>query len=138
MCRPPWESRCPIASIPTAPWGGRRGGSGFASAMGEPSETSGEAEALWRFSLAFYALPRVAEALVALQDRCGLDVDLILFALWLGVSGRGALDRDLLGTAERATGTFRSEIIEPLRRLRRGLRSHPDCDVQQLREGVKA
>ena len=45
-------------------------------------------EALWRFSLAFYARPGVAEALIALQDRAGLDVNLMLFALWLGVSGR--------------------------------------------------
>jgi uncharacterized protein (TIGR02444 family) len=106
--------------------------------MGKPGETSGEEEALWRFSLAFYALPGVADALVALQDRRGLDVNLMLFALWLGVSGRAALDKDMLATAERVTGTLRSEIVEPLRRLRRKLRNHPDGDVQQLREGVKA
>ena len=35
---------------------------------GEPSDD----EALWRFSLAFYARPGVSEALIALQDRAGL------------------------------------------------------------------
>ena len=45
-------------------------------------------EALWRFSLTFYARPGVSEALIALQDRAGFDVNLMLFALWLGVSGR--------------------------------------------------
>ena len=106
--------------------------------MGEPGEPSGKEEALWHFSLTFYALPGVADALITLQDRRGLDVNLVLFALWLGISGRGALDRDLLAKAERATGTLRSEIVEPLRRLRRNLRHQPDGEVQQLREGVKA
>ena len=41
-----------------------------------PSHRAGEA--FWRFSLALYARPDVAEALIGLQDRAGLDVDLIL------------------------------------------------------------
>ena len=57
---------------------------------GEPSDN----EALWRFSLAFYARPGVSEALIGLQDRAGLDVNLVLFALWLGVSGRSRLTSD--------------------------------------------
>jgi uncharacterized protein (TIGR02444 family) len=95
-------------------------------------------EALWRFSLAFYERPGVARTLVALQDRDGLDVNLMLFALWLGVSGHGRLTSDGLAAAERAIETVRTEIIEPLRALRRKLRHHSDKDVQHLREGVKA
>ncbi len=97
-----------------------------------------EDEAFWRFSLAFYERPGVAEALIALQDRDGFDVNLVLFALWLGISGRGALGGDALAAAEHVAGTLRSEIVEPLRRLRRNLRHHPDGEVQRLREGVKA
>src|SRR5437762_2439039 len=96
-----------------------------------------EDEAFWRFSLAFYERPGVADALVALQDRDGFDVNLILFALWLGISGRGPLG-DALASAERVAGALRSDIVEPLRSLRRKLRHHPDGDVQKLREGVKA
>ena len=59
----------------------------MADAAAEPPED----DALWRFSLAFYASPGVAQALIALQDRDQLDVNLMLFALWLGVSGRGRL-----------------------------------------------
>ena len=94
--------------------------------------------AFWRFSLALYERPGVADALIALQDRGGCDVNLVLFALWLGISGRGPLGGDTLATAERVAGTLRSEFVEPLRRLRRNLRHHPDRDVQRLREGVKA
>jgi uncharacterized protein (TIGR02444 family) len=97
-----------------------------------------EGEAFWRFSLAFYERPGVPDALIALQDRDGFDVNLVLFALWLGVSGRGPLDGDALAAAERIAGLLRSEIVEPLRNLRRKLRHHPDGDVQRLREGVKA
>lgn len=95
-------------------------------------------EAFWRFSLAFYALPDVARALIALQDRHGLDVNLMLFALWLGISGRGRLGKDTSAAGERAAATVRDEIVEPLRSLRRRLRQHPDADVQRLREGVQA
>ena len=100
----------------------------------EPSRCA----ALWRFSLAFYDRPGVPEALIALQDRAGLDVNLILFALWLGVSGRCRLSRAGLATAERAARPIRAEIVEPLRALRRRLKGDPDADIQRLREGVKA
>jgi len=94
-------------------------------------------EAFWRFSLAFYEQPGVAQALLALQDRDSLDVNLMLLALWLGISGRGRLESDTLAEAGRAIGRIRAEIVEPLRTLRRKLRDHADEDVQQLRKGVK-
>ena len=104
--------------------------------MHEGGKTS-DVEAFWRFSLAFYERPGVADALIALQDREGFDINLVLFALWLGISGRGTLGGDALAAAERAAGTLRREMIEPLRNLRRKLRNHPDGDVQRWREGVK-
>ena len=105
--------------------------------MDEGGKTS-EDEAFWRFSLAFYERPGVADALITLQDRDGFDVNLVLYALWLGISGRGPPDGDALAAAERIAGRLRREIVEPLRNLRRKLRHHPDGDVQRLREGVKA
>jgi uncharacterized protein (TIGR02444 family) len=107
-------------------------------ATGDAADRQPESDALWRFSLAFYALPGVAEALIALQDRDGLDVNLILFALWLGASGRGLLTSDGLAAADRTTRAIRAEIVEPLRALRRRLRTNPDANVQHLRDGVKA
>ena len=104
----------------------------------DQSEKTSEDEAFWRFSLAFYERPGVSDALIELQDRDGFDVNLVLFALWLGISGRGALGGDALAAAKQVADTLRSEIVEPLRRLRRKLRHHPDREVQQFREGVKA
>ena len=50
----------------------------------DPPSHRWRARRFWRFSLALYARPGVAEALIALQDRAGLDVNLILFGLWVG------------------------------------------------------
>ena len=97
-----------------------------------------DSAALWRFSLAFYARPGVSGALIALQDRAGCDVNLMLFALWLGVSGRSRLSKEELAIASRIARPIGADIVEPLRMLRRKLSSDPDADVQRLREGVKA
>jgi uncharacterized protein (TIGR02444 family) len=127
----------PHASIPMARWRVGRGDLESASAMDEPEKIPQD-EAFWRFSLAFYERPGVPDALIALQDRDGCDVNLVLFALWLGISGRGALGGDALAAAKQVADTLRSEIVEPLRQLRRKLRHHPDREIQRLREGVKA
>jgi uncharacterized protein (TIGR02444 family) len=96
------------------------------------------AAGFWEFSLDFYARPGVSVALIELQDRAGLDVNLILFALWHGMSGRGRLDDERLAVADRAARAIQTEIIVPLRALRRRFRTDPDADVQRLREAIKA
>jgi len=93
---------------------------------------------LWQFSLDFYARPGVSSALIELQDRFGLDVNLILFALWHGLSGRGRLDGERLAAAAHAVRGIQVDIITPLRALRRRLRTDPDADIQRLREAIKA
>jgi uncharacterized protein (TIGR02444 family) len=92
--------------------------------------------AFWRFSLAFYALPGVAEALIALQDAGGFDVDLILFGLWLGLSGRGRLDGARLAAAEALSRPLRTEIVAPLRQLRRGIEPRPEADFRRPRAAI--
>jgi uncharacterized protein (TIGR02444 family) len=96
------------------------------------------AAGLWAFSLDFYARPGVSEALIELQDRAGLDVNLILFALWHGLSGRGRLDYERLAIAYQAARAIQTEIVMPLRALRRRFRTDPDPDIQRLREAIKA
>jgi uncharacterized protein (TIGR02444 family) len=94
-------------------------------------------EALWRFSTAFYARAGVAEALIKLQDRAGFDVNLMLFALWFGLSGRNRFTAAELAAADRAIDPIKGDLVEPLRALRRRLRSNPDADIQRLREEIK-
>ncbi|MBV8739446.1 MAG: TIGR02444 family protein, partial [Alphaproteobacteria bacterium] len=93
---------------------------------------------LWSFSLDFYERAGVATALIALQDEAEINVNLVLFAVWLGLSGRGRLDKEAVAEAERAIGSISAEVIEPLRTLRRRLRMVSDTDIQCLRESIKA
>ncbi len=116
-----------------------------------PEPTSG-GEAFWRFSLALYARPGVAEALLALQDRAAQDraafkVNLILFGLWLGASQGRQLAEGELAPVATAIAPLASRAIAPLRRLRRQLTSGTarkgrppggasDPDLQALRRRV--
>ncbi len=100
------------------------------------SELAGDA--LWRFSLAFYARPGVAEALLALQDRAGRDVNLTLVALWLGATQGRLLDIADLAAAEAAIAPVAGAVVAPLRALRRQIRGRPEGDVAALRRRVAA
>jgi uncharacterized protein (TIGR02444 family) len=99
---------------------------------------SDEGEAFWRFSLAFYAQHGAAPALIALQDRDGLDVNVILYALWLGLVRGQAMDAADLAAAEAAAAPLRDAVVKELRGLRRRLRAHSDPDAQALRRRVQA
>src|SRR6266550_5868782 len=103
----------------------------------EPTGVAGQSPSLWRFSRAFYARPGASEALLALQERAGFDVNLILFALGRGISGRSRLSNAEFAIAERSARPIRAAIVVPLRALRRKLRSDPDAEVQRLRQRIK-
>jgi uncharacterized protein (TIGR02444 family) len=96
------------------------------------------ADAFWRFSLMVYSRPGLAPALIALQDRRGHNVNLILFALWLAISGRGMLDIADLARACEAVAPLDQAVVAPLRQMRRGLRADPERDVQALRRRILA
>jgi uncharacterized protein (TIGR02444 family) len=95
----------------------------------------------WRFSLAIYRMDGVPPACLALQDGHGLDVNLMLFALWLASQGR-ALSPDDISDADSAVMEWRSEAVVALRRVRRYLRSPPDAfdakATSALRDRIKA
>jgi uncharacterized protein (TIGR02444 family) len=95
-------------------------------------------DALWRFSLALYARPGVAEALIALQDRAGCDVNLVLFALWRGAARGHRLAPAELAAAATAIAPIGLEIVRPVRQLRRRLKTEPAGDLQDLRRRVLA
>lgn len=58
-----------------------------------------------------------------LQDRFGLDVNLLLFAARVGVAGH--LTVDMLELASERVAQWHSEIVRPLRAVRRRLKSGP-------------
>jgi uncharacterized protein (TIGR02444 family) len=96
-----------------------------------------DGEAFWRFSLAFYARPGVAEALLRLQDRCGRDVNLALFALWSGAALSCRLAPADLARAQASAKVFR-DAVEPVRALRRKLKTEDSPDIREFRGQVAA
>jgi len=75
----------------------------------------------WRFSLTFYRQAGVAEACIALQDECGVDVNLMLFVLWLATGGRQLSTTDVKELDDAVRG-WRELTIIPIRDVRRKLK----------------
>jgi len=95
-------------------------------------------ESLWRFSLALYARPEVATALIGLQERGGRDVMLILFLAWCGAVRGRVLSAADLATAREASAALRDGVVAPLRRERRRLKDSPDAEARVLRWRIAA
>ena len=76
------------------------------------------ARALWDFAVRLYGEPGVGEACLALQDRFGVDIPLMLWAAWLG----GGAHPSALRAGDRAVGPWRARAVRPVRALRRNLR----------------
>src|SRR5579862_3111801 len=98
-------------------------------------DTAAAGDAFWRFSLALYARPGVAAALIALQDRAGRDVNLILFGLWLGATKGERLDAAAARQAAAAIAPL-TAVVAPLRALRRRLKGDADPDVAAMRRRI--
>jgi len=98
-----------------------------------PSDPAGEA--FWRFSLALYARPGVAEALIALQGRAGRDVNLVLFGLWIGARYGRDLDGDGFAAAAEAAAPANG-VVRDIRALRRQLDPEADGDIRSLRRAL--
>lgn len=79
---------------------------------------SRRARSLWQFSLAVYRQPQVPPACLMLQDRYGVDVNLLLYAGWRAWRG-DALSSGGCASAMRRSEIWRQELVNPLRALRR-------------------
>jgi len=102
--------------------------------------TEARANPFWTYSLSLYGRPQVADACLVLQDRLGLDVNFLLFCCWAGSQGRflrGSEIENLIA----ATQAWRENMVLPLRRARRWLKSRmPEMGsaAPGLRENIKA
>ncbi len=111
--------------------------------MGGPlrrtSMSDSDENPFWDFSLAVYGREGVAPACLALQDRHGLDVNLLLFCLWAGTRGRAlaAAELDRLIAAARP---WQEGVVAPLRAARRWLKGRqpvPGDSAATLRSAIK-
>ncbi len=76
----------------------------------------------WDFSLKVYGSDGVPAACIALQERRGIDVNLLLFTAWIGESGRGVLAVSDLEAALAATTAWNRDIVCALRVVRNRLK----------------
>jgi uncharacterized protein (TIGR02444 family) len=78
----------------------------------------------WRFSLHFYRQAGVSDACIALQDECGVDVNLLLFLFWLASEGR-LLSAGEVKALDDKVRSWRELTIMPIRDTRRRLKGAP-------------
>ncbi len=96
----------------------------------------------WEFSLRLWRRPGVASACVRLQDRLGIDVNLLLYGCWSAACGAPELRRRAWLRLHALTRSWQSGVVAPLRgvrqRLDRGFESLPADSVDALRRRVAA
>jgi uncharacterized protein (TIGR02444 family) len=86
---------------------------------------SGTADSFTRFALELYRRAGVADGCLDLQNRHDLDVNIILFAAFVGAARRQTLTIDDLDLAHRRVDPWHHEVVRPLRRIRQRLKAGP-------------
>lgn len=89
----------------------------------------------WDFSLAIYGQPEVSQTCLRLQDDYGANINMLLFACWLGHSRQGRPGVDEWQAMLTRTRHWRERVIRPLRSVRRYLRDEP-LAPQSMKENV--
>lgn len=95
--------------------------------------------AFWTYSLNRYRRAGVADICLELQDSFGADVNLVLFALWLGHDGF-RLDQVGARAAADAVAQWHMSVVKPLRSVRKWLKSRDVADTDardRLRSAVQ-
>ncbi len=86
---------------------------------------------MWTFSLELYAREGVAGQCLDLQDRLGVDVNLLLYAVFAATRGVEVSAADL-AAVEAGIAEFRDQVLRPQRALRRRLDKQGDgVDARQ-------
>ena len=95
-----------------------------------------------RFAIDVYRVDGVSAAALSLQARCGVDVNVLLLAAYVGAVARSRFTLDDAAAAAARTGPWQREVVGPLRALRTRLKDGPAPAPGQaaaaLRERVKS
>jgi uncharacterized protein (TIGR02444 family) len=86
------------------------------------SASTSQASPFWAFSLGYYRGAGVSEACLELQDNCGVDVNVVLFLLWVA-SQKRTLDAAQVKALADKVRPWQVDVIGPIRALRRKLKT---------------
>ncbi len=86
----------------------------------------------WRFSLRVYEQEGVAEECLALQERHGVNVNLLLFCAWIGTQAI-TLDRNDIEAAAHVIVHWDAMVVRPLRIARREMKADPEMATVRAR-----
>ena len=90
--------------------------------MSSLEAASPQANPFWTFSLGYYRGAGVSEACLELQDNSGVDVNVVLFLLWVA-SQKRSVPADQVKTIADKVRPWQIEVIGPIRALRRKLKT---------------
>src|SRR5215813_6382121 len=95
----------------------------------------------WRFALAIYGQPGVADACLMLQDHLALDINILLFATYATTECGVSVTAQDIQAMDAAVAAWRTEAVMPLRALRRRLKQRfgppASAYAEMLRSNVK-
>jgi uncharacterized protein (TIGR02444 family) len=92
---------------------------------------------LWRFSLSFYGRQDVSSACLVLQEELGVDVDVLLFAIFACVERGVTLDTQELAAIDDLVRDWRTEVVQVLRQIRKRLKSGALSSTSSAREELR-
>lgn len=96
----------------------------------------------WDFALRIYASPGVAKLCLDLQEHYGVDVNVLLIALFAWAERQVVVNADDVAAADAAVRAWRDDVVHPLRAIRRRLKSGPppapDHTTEDLRTTIKS
>jgi len=81
------------------------------------------AQPIWDFVLGYYKQQGVSENAIVLQDSAGIDVNMILFLMWLSGQGKTLAEADMRKLGE-ASHNWQSNVVVPIRNIRRLLKEN--------------
>lgn len=100
--------------------------------------TETRADSFWSFTLAFYGRTGVSGALIALQDRFGHDVNVLLYSCWLGLHEGVALTVAERAAAAARVEEWRKTVLVPLRGARRAIKAASLADTEKIYADAKS
>ena len=93
---------------------------------------------LWRFSLAVYRGAGVQEECLDVQERFGVDVNLLMLCAYAGAVEGAVLSASDVADALEASGAWHADVVRVLRQVRRSLKPMSEAgDVAQVAAALR-